>query len=482
MRKDIKIFRYISLAKFMPIVAFMMSPILSFLVLPIVTESIDPSQYGLYNYYISIINYILLFLFFPSINSCISRFLNVGFYEYEKDFYRILNLILISSIIYFAISSVLTFVFNDILYTYLSIAYYVINIFNFYKSYLNINGKKIKFSMLLILVTVFQYSVVLITYKKNILNVYYLLLGNVAISIVILIILIALKLNIIYNFKLNFKLTQYGKLIKFILPTLGISLAGIVLSSGDRLIIKNLLYNGDYYVGIYAVNYTLYAQVIDIIVSIINIYLPNKLYPIYEQQGVEHFMEGLEKFLKIYLYVATLIVILVGFNYRQINYILFNSKYIVNSNLSVYVILGQYFFGAFRIISNYYYVTNDTKTIAIILSFVSFLNIVLNILFINIFGYIAAAITTLICYIILFLLIHCFVKKHSAKNLMDKENLILMGVPFLLIFNNIYIDEQYVSKLDALLDIIINSGVIIVIFIFFYFKKIFKIIKKENIH
>ncbi len=462
--------------KILPIASYVISPILGFAILPIITKTINPGDYGLYNYYISLINYLLLFSLFPSINSAILRFLNCDFDDYKMDKVALLKIISYTTILFFVMSLILIIIYKDSLLIYLVFAFYLINITTYYKSYLNINGKKMQFSLLMISVVLSQYLMIFIVYFNFELKTYHLLLGNFIFSIFFIFILLIRKKNVFILYSYKVKKQTYNKIMKFIIPSVGIALSGIILSSSDRIIIKNLLFNGNYYVGIYAINYTFYAQVIDIIVAIFYLYIPSYLYTKYEKNGLEKYIEGLEYVLNLYLIISTLITILVLFNYDRINYILFASTYNVKSKLSIYVLLGQHYFGVYRIISNYYSVINNKKILTYLLGIASIVNIILNLIFIPIFGYVAAAMTTLFCYLLLFVISHIFIVKSTKRDIIKGYNYVLLILPiiiFLFIPNPSM--DTHTTKLKALYEIVLNSVIILGLYSIANYKR-FKLI------
>lgn len=466
--------------KLLPITAYLLGPTFNLLILPIITKSINPDDYGIYNYYISIINYILLLTLFTSINSSILRFLNTRFENYNKDKVAIVKIIGIATIVFFLFSGIAVYIYKDFLFLYLIIVYYFINLITFYKSYLNINGNKLKFSLLVLSITIIQYTVVLLLYYLSSVNVYHLLIGNFAFSIIFIFRKVYLKRNLISILKDKVETQTYKKIFKFMIPTIGIALAGIILSSGDRIVIKNLIDQGDFYVGIYSANYVVYAQVMDILIALFYLYIPHFLYTKYEKKGMKDYLEGLNLFFDSYLLIGTLIFIVVSINYDKINYLLFNVDYLVDSKLSLYVLAGQFYFGAYRIVSNYFTVANNKTILTVILVFIASLNIVFNIMFIPKYGYIMAAVTTLICYIILFLLTYIFFYKASKNNIISLTSIIHLILPLIFI-KTLKTPNIYSSKLAVILDLIYSSLIITVLYGTINFGRFKKIYNEFNI-
>ncbi|AJD92253.1 hypothetical protein JMA_29360 [Jeotgalibacillus malaysiensis] len=459
--------------RFLPIIAFAISPLLNLAALPFITSSINPNSFGLYNYYISIINIVLLITLFPSLNSGILRFMNTKFESYTKDKLVITNLIFLSTLTYGLISTIIYFYYQDILFIYISVTFYFIFLMNFFKSFLNVNGYKIKFSLILLSTTLVQYSFVFIMFYFFSLNVYHLLLGNLLLSFFILIFQIIKSKGSLFKFNFNVNKKNYSKIFKFVIPSMVIAFAGVILSTGDRILIKNLLINGDFYVGIYSVNYTLYAQVIDLIVAIFYLYIPFYLYSKYENNGLDDYIIGLKSVLDKYIYLSTLAVALFMFNYDKINFLILDNSYLTNTKLAIYVLVGQYYFGIYRIISNYYLVINKQKITSILLIIIAVLNVALNLIFIPLYGYIAAAVTTLICFIILVILTYLSIYRSIKDHIISLPNVFIIMVPIILLFIVSYPD-MYKDKFEVAFILIRDS--LIIIFIYF----IFSLIKIKN--
>ncbi|GGI65658.1 polysaccharide biosynthesis protein [Enterococcus alcedinis] len=462
---------------FLPIFSYIIGPILSFAILPIITNALDPSEYGIYNYYISIINYIVLITLMPGINSYILRYLNRNFPEYKKDKEAIFKFILYSTLFYIVCLLFFMYIYKDFLFLYIATVYYFVNMTSYYKSFLNVNGNKFVFSVLTMLNVLSQYIFVFIAYIYLDLNTMHLLLGSLVFSILVVVIIVVKLINN-NNSNFNFMIRKtdspdYRKVIKFIVPSIGIALAGLILSSGDRIIIKNLLDRGDYYVGIYAINYTLYAQIVDVIIAVFYLYIPSYLYVKYEEYGINEYLEKLKIIIETYLLVTTFIITVAIFNYDKINYLLFNSSYNVSTKISVYIVVGQFYFGLYRMVSNYYLVKNRIKIVMYLLGLIGFMNILMNLYFVPIYGYVSAAMTTLFCYVFLFIVIYYLVTKETKKHLISMSYWLMLCLPILFLSLSPKTGE-YTDKFHVFLDLIKNTLIIFGIYSFVFWKKIKK--------
>lgn len=452
-----------------PISAYIIGPILSFLSLPIITYSINPANYGTYNYYISLISYVVLLSFFPSLNSTVLRFLNKDFDTYINDRNTLLAGCFISLCLYLIFCIILFNFINDMLFIYLCICYLAIHFFTLYKSFLNINGQKISFSTVLLAVTLSQYSVIFFLYFTSNISTYHLLLGNLVSSILILVFVFVPKIK---KFSIFQKIEKQSamKISKFSMLSMVIALSGILLATSDRILIKHLLENGDYFLGIYSVHYQLFSYFIDILVGIFFIYIPHYLYVKYEKNGLQSYLLGLRYVLDWFIVLATFFVIVVMLSHDALSHIMFDSFYLQQSKLSLYIIVGQYYFGIYLALANYFTVVNKKLNLTLLLLFFGIVNLSLNIVFIPVYGFIVAAITTLLCYFSLFISVFIITKSKTGYNLISKFNWILLSLPMFLL---LLLNEQkiYTSNFSAFQELFFNTLVVTIVYVTFNFKR-----------
>ena len=469
--RDLMINKNINLNQALPVFAYIIGPILSFLSLPIITSSISPTDFGTYNYYLSIISYIVLISFFPSFNSTVLRFLNRNFDSYSHDKATLIAGCFLSTTIFFTASSILYYFIDDILFVYLCFCYFIINLFTLYKSFLNINGEKKKFAIVLLFVTISQYLLIFVLYFFKTISLYHLLLGNLIASILILAWFFKPKIKALQIAKLKIEKKSINKITKFSLISLVIALSGILLATSDRILIKNLLENGEYFLGIYSVHYQLFSYLIDLLVGLFFIYIPNYLYVKYEKYGISSYLEGLRNIVDWFIVVATYFVLLIMLSHGALSHIMFDDFYVQQSKLSLYITLGQYYFGIYLVLANYFTVVNKRLIVTFLLLFFGAINIFLNVVFIPIYGYIVAAITTLICYFLLFLSVLIITKIKTKKNLIPNFNWILIMLPPVILY---FLNEPkiYPSNFIAFKELLFNFIVVTIFFGLLNFRRL----------
>lgn len=211
----------------------------------------------------------------------------------------------------------------------------------------------------------------------------------------------------IYHFwkgKCFYKKTYWQYAIKFNSPLIPHYLSLIILGQSDRIMIKHFCGESD--AGIYSFAYQI-ATAINILISAIN----GARVPWTYEQLKEKRLNQLKKItnlLTAFMAGITLVICLIS---PEIINVLGTSDY----SIAVYVIpvvtLGIYFTFVYDLYSSVEFYYGATKYVMYASVIGALLNILLNAIFIPIFGFIAAAYTTLVCYIVFMLMHYLFAKK-----------------------------------------------------------------------
>lgn len=431
------------------LISYLISPILGIIILPIVTKYIQPEIYGKYNYYIFIVNLIMMISLIQSQNSTIMRFLNKSFENFKEDLEIIKFIFGITSIIYICISLIVAIKFDDTLYLYIASAFFINSIINHIKSYYKLNGQDIRFSIISLLSPIFQYSLIFIVYYLDNFNIYIILMGTLLFNIFYLFYFLRNRIKVLSRINLSaIQMNRMKEIFLYTFAGLGISISGLILSLGDRFIIKNYLERGSELLGIYSVNYSVYSQIIDLTIALFFLLIPNYLYPTYERFGIEKYLEKLKYLLELYIVVGSYILIILIFTYDKINFILFDEKYLLATKLPLIILFGQYFFGFYRLVSNYFTTIKKRKILNLILAVTAIVNILLNLLLVPKFGIEGAAFSTLLCYFSVFILVLLYVARLENNFLIGFQDCILiLFMPILLYYCNypkIYSDKEEV--------------------------------------
>ncbi|HAK44252.1 MAG TPA: hypothetical protein DCM59_18125 [Clostridium sp.] len=188
------------------------------------------------------------------------------------------------------------------------------------------------------------------------------------------------------------------------------NLSKIINDQFDRVIINKYL--GQSATGIYSFSYSIGA-----IITVISISLGQAWEPWFFQKFNKNDIQIIKKRAEIYRDVFTLIYICVLMVSTELVKIIANENYWGGISVIPWVFLGLYFQFLYSFEVNVEFALKKTKLISLGTIFAVLINIVLNLLFIPTYGYIAAAITTAISYFVLFLLHYFLTSRIIGKKI-----------------------------------------------------------------
>ena len=193
---------------------------------------------------------------------------------------------------------------------------------------------------------------------------------------------------------------QRTRILKYSAPLIPTQLAGWVLSVSDKFVIGILL--GATQVGLYSAGYQ--------IALVTNAFF---IAPFSLAWGPFMFKEGVQKdgpvkiarLFEIYTVLGAVFVTpLILFGVDLIGILSNNNSYAESYRVIAPVALGYLFFGYYLFYTTGYNLTDRTKYFPLITGLVGILNILLNVLLLPQWGYLAAAWVTLVSYFLLFLI------------------------------------------------------------------------------
>lgn len=270
------------------------------------------------------------------------------------------------------------------------------------------------------------------------------------IVIVEMIMYFGLFVSQLYNGKKFFSKKFWSYALKFNLPLIPHYLASSVLGSTDRIMIKNMIGNEE--VGIYSLAYS-----VSQIMVIFNTALLQTIEPwIYKKIKAKKVDDIKKVAYPSLIGIAIVNIILIAFAPEIIT--IFapasykNAIWVVPPiAMSVYFMFAYSFFAAFE----FYY--EKTNYISFATMIAAILNIILNYIFLKLYGYYAAAYTTLLCYIFYAVYHFYFMRKICKVNLdgaliydikiLSFISVAFMGLGFLFLLTYSYVSIRYVSIL-----------------------------------
>ena len=207
---------------------------------------------------------------------------------------------------------------------------------------------------------------------------------------------------------------KYG--LKFSLPLIPHGLSQIVLSQFDRIMITNTI--GEAQAGIYS-----FAFNISIIYQVLYNSVDTAWTPWFYSQMSEGKEDNIKKNTAIYVIFMSVAACLLMLVCPEIILIMGGKKYIESRYTVIPIVLGMYFAFLYSLPAVIEYFYKKTKLIAVGTAGAALANVVLNAIFIPMYGYVAAAYTTVVCYVLYFFF-HLFIaKKILGRFLYDMKSL-----------------------------------------------------------
>ena len=191
--------------------------------------------------------------------------------------------------------------------------------------------------------------------------------------------------------------------LKFNVPLIPHFLSIVILAQSDRIMIGNIC--GKSEAAIYSVAYSIGA-----IMLIVNSALMDSIIPwIYKNLRKKNYAQ-FPLVSTVALLVIALINILVSLCAPEIIAIMAPEEYQNAIYIVPPVAISNVFIFMFNLYANIEYFYEETKLVAVASCFSAIMNIILNYIFINEFGFIAAGYTTVVCYLLYALCHYLFMK------------------------------------------------------------------------
>ncbi len=418
---------------------------ISFITVPIFTRLLSTAEYGQYNVFSSwfgIVSVIVTLNLFSGV-----YYQGLVKFEDKKNIYSsslqglCFTLVLMWAIIYFLFHSYINSLFS--LTTFQMICMLTMcwtgAVFGFWSAE---QRNDYKYKKLLIIT-------VIVTFTKPILGIILVLNSDdkvtariFGLAIVELIAYMGLFISQMHRGKTFFSSKIWKYALAFAVPLVPHYLSTVILSSSDRIMIEKMI--GFSEAGIYSLAYS-----VSQIMMIFNTALLQTTEPwLYKKIKNKQIDEISSISIPMMIFVAGVNIILIAFA-PEIVYIFSPVEYHDSIYVIPPVVMSVYFtflYSFFVSFEFYYekkkYITAATCTGAVF-------NIILNYIFIDIFGYYAAGYTTLICYIIYAVCHYVFMRKickdylnnadpyNLKKTLLISSAFLVIGFLFLFTYNNI---------------------------------------------
>jgi len=448
--------------------AGLLTKALAFISVPIFTRLLLPSEYGILAVFSSIIT-IFTILLGLNIHGAVARY----YYEKSNDFAEFISSNLIFIIFFNIIVILFIFLIKDLLANFFAIIPYLLIIgitissltipLRLFLAYLQASKQSKKYSRISISKGLIALIVSIIWVYLLEENRYY---GKVYSTLLITSIFAG---YMIYNLtkisKLSFKPEHIKYSLKFGVPLIPHALSGFILTFFDRIIINQL--TGSLNTGLYSFAYNV-GMIMNIVVMAMNKSWVPLFYENLANNNYKKINDLAYNYSK-YIYFSAIGLILFS---REIVSIIADEKYHAALTVVPAIIIGYLGVFLYTLYGNYSFYRKKTGLISIATLSAGGINIGLNYWLIPIFGYIAAAYTTLVSYFLLFLFHFSTVKYVlkeksiiSISSVLSNFIWVILG-SIIFIFTNQYISMLIISLLLKLLFILFIS------WLFFIRKKI----------
>ncbi len=398
---------------------------------PIFTRIMSTEQYGIISNFLSWQNILLII---GTLNLSQGVF-NNGMLEFKEDRERFtLSMLILANItttIFFVIYLLFYKEISPILNLSIPLMILMLLYLYFYPAYSywscrqRYEYKYILQTVLTILISIFQVVVgvlLVINCDANSQAFYKLLASEMVLIVVGVILYIGILIK--SKLKISLKYIVYG--FKFNIYLVPHFLAMTVLSSGDKIMITSIV--GEKETAIYAVSYTA-ASVILIFWQSIEASWTPWLYEHLSANNVHPIKKRANQIISAFALLAVMCMLFAP----EIMGILASNQYMEGVYIIPSVTAGVFFMALYALYMRVEYYSKNTKATMIGSIFAAIINVLLNYIFINIFGYIAAGYTTLACYVILSLYHYIYCKKLGLHKVYDNKYFFKLSIFIILV-------------------------------------------------
>lgn len=443
---------------------------IAFISMPLFTRLMSKSDIGLFS---NITSWFTILSIVATLELYSS--LSIARFDFKEDLNSYISSNLVLGTILTFIFYILFIIFHNLISKYLMIDFFTLNIMFIYllfypsvqmfqmKNQFIYNHRPIIFVSLLSAISSTALSLVLVIFYSN------KLIGR-TIGYFLPLIIIAIIIYFILlkdNKKISKKYWKYSLAIS--LPLVFHLLAGYLLNSADKIMITKLI--SPEANAMYSVSYT-----ISMVASLLWSSLNNAWSPwAYDKMEKKQYNDLKEKSKPYTLFYVIIIFIMMLFA-PELLLIMAGKKYLTAKYVIPPVMVGYIFQFVYSLYVNIEFYHKKQKNIALGTIIAAILNIILNAIFIPKVGYIAAAYTTLVGYMILLIIHFLFVKKLRCTYWYDTKffiNISIISIIFMFACNLLY-KSNIIRYLLAL---------IIIVFIVYFIlnSKLIKIIRNKKI-
>lgn len=438
---------------------------IAFITIPIFTRIMTTSDYGIVNTYLSCVSIMSLIVGLSLGNSIRS-----AYKDFKENLDEYIASILFLGLINFLVIIILTVLIGTHYIDFISMDLVILCLIQSFMSFISstmtikymMGMEYIKKTMLLSLPNIVTVILALICLMNMTNDKYY---GRIIPNVIVVSfvgIYYLIKYFRISKKYINFKYWKYALTLSIPLVFHGLSLN--ILSSSDRIMIT--AFNGSSESGIYSLIYNFSMILLVITSSIESVWIPwfNRKVESGQQDEINIMVK---KYIDLVV-VATIFILMIG---PEILRILAPEEYWEGNILIPPIMVGSFFVFLYSISVNLEYYYKSTKIIALNTLYASIINLILNLIFIPMYGSTAAAFTTVFSYVFSFA-IHYLASRKLDKQLFPIR---IYAIPIILVLLGgiiayVFIEYSYIR--------VIWGGIIAIIFCIKYKNDILLMIHK----
>lgn len=276
-----------------------------------------------------------------------------------------------------------------------------------------------------------------------------------------ILVLISLRyLNIKKYFKFKISKRILKEIFTYGFPLVGVALISWILQSSDRIMLGWL--KDTEQVGMYTIGYTIVGQPFKLILTSIMISAFPVLIKVWGNQGKREAEETLTGILRYFFMLIIPAIIGLTLLKETIFKQLVGPEYYEANKIIPWVALGLLFMGLTQYTNKVWELTERTKMILKLTAVAGIVNVLLNFIFIPWLGYEGAAITTLIAYLLYFIISTVRGYKYMKLNF-NYESLLKVTCASIVMGVFIYYTNSLISSIISLILMIAVYGLVYLI-------------------
>jgi O-antigen/teichoic acid export membrane protein len=262
-------------------------------------------------------------------------------------------------------------------------------------------------------------------------------------------------------------------MLKFSYPLLFSSIAGIILTISDRYVLKFI--SDLAYVGIYTLGYKIASTLRVFVITSVNLAIQPMIYKMIDQPDNKRFYSKIMTYYSFGLMICVLGLSLFG---QELIKLLSKANPEYWEAFSIVPIISMsFFFGMLRDVSlTGINISKKTVVNARSILVAATLNIGLNIVLIPVFGYMGAAVATLISQLLYFLIIYYFAQKYYPIKYEIPKVIKIIGAGIL-----IYVLSIFTNEMTLLPRLLIKSALILSFPFILYILRFYESIELESL-